>query len=67
MDQGLDIDIALLEEKIRQAVQLCRRLRDENRDLRQRVSGLEGDRRALEEKIATARSRLEHLLQRIPE
>ncbi len=67
MDQGLDIDIALLEEKIRQAVQLCRRLRDENRDLRQRVSGLEGDRRALEEKIEAARSRLEHLLQRLPE
>ncbi len=67
MDQGLDIDIALLEEKIRQAVQLCRRLRDENRDLRQRVSGLEGDRRALEEKIEAARARLEHLLERMPE
>ncbi len=67
MDQGLDIDIALLEEKIRQAVKLCQRLRDENRDLRHQVSGLEGDRRALEERIEAARSRLEHLLERMPE
>ncbi len=67
MDPALDTDLALLEEKIRQAVQLCRRLREENRDLRQQISGLEVDRRALEEKIEAARSRLEHLLQRIPE
>ena len=67
MDPALDIDVALLEEKIRQTVQLCRRLRDENRDLRRQISGLEGDRRALDEKIEAARSRLEHLLQRIPE
>ena len=66
MDPALDIDIALLEEKIRQTVQLCRRLRDENRDLRRQISGLEGDRRALEEKVEAARSRLEQLLQRIP-
>ncbi len=67
MDPALDIDLALLEEKIRQTAQLCQRLRDENRDLRRRIAGLEGDRRVLEEKIEAARSRLEGLLQQIPE
>jgi len=60
-------DLASLEEKIRLTAELCQRLREENRSLRQRLALLEGDRRGLEEKIDGARSRLEHLLQRIPE
>jgi len=63
----MDIDLAPLEEKIRQAAQLCQRLRDENRDLRRQIADLEGDRRVLQEKIDGARSRLENLLQRMPE
>ena len=43
------------------------RLRDENRDLRLQIAALEHDRRNLSEKIDGARSRLEGLLQRIPE
>ncbi len=65
MDPALDMDITLLEEKIRQTVQLCRRLREENRDLRRQISGLEGERRALVQRVEAARSRLEQLLQRI--
>jgi cell division protein ZapB len=63
----MDTDLASLEEKIRQTAQLCQRLRDENRDLRRQIAHLEGTRRALEEKIEGARSRLENLLGRIPE
>ncbi len=63
----MDIELAALEEKIRQTAQLCRRLRDENRDLRQQLAELESDRKRLSEKIDGARDRLEGLLQRIPE
>jgi cell division protein ZapB len=63
----MDIELAALEEKIRQTTQLCRRLRDENRDLRQQLAELESDRKRLSEKINGARDRLEGLLQRIPE
>ena len=63
----MDAELAALEDKIRQATDLCRQLRDENRDLRRQLIALEGDRRQLSEKIEGARSRLEGLLQRIPE
>jgi len=63
----MDAELAALEDKIRQATNLCRRLRNENRDLRLQVAALEHDRRNLSEKIDVARSRLEGLLQRIPE
>ena len=63
----MDIELAALEEKIRQTTQLCRLLRDENRDLRQQLAELESDHKRLSEKIDGARDRLEGLLQRIPE
>ncbi len=63
----MDIELATLEEKIRQTTQLCRLLRDENRDLRQQLAELESDRKRLSAKIDGARDRLEGLLQRIPE
>lgn len=64
---AMDAEFATLEDKIRQAANLCRKLRDENRDLRQQLATLENDRRQLSEKIDGARNRLEGLLQRIPE
>jgi cell division protein ZapB len=67
MGAAMDTDLDSLEEKIRQTADLCRQLRDENRTLRERLALLEGDRRDLEQKIDGARTRLEHLLQRIPE
>ena len=63
----MDIELSALEDKIRQAMELCRRLRDENRQLRQQLADVESDRRQLSEKIDGARDRLEGLLQRIPE
>ena len=63
----MDAEFATLEDKIRQAANLCRKLRDENHDLRLQLASLENDRRHLSEKIDGARSRLEGLLQRIPE
>jgi len=63
----MESQLATLEEKIRQAAQLCQRLRDENRGLRQQLAALQGDRKQLAEKIDGARSRLENLLKQIPE
>jgi cell division protein ZapB len=63
----MDSQLATLEEKIRQAAQLCQRLRDENRGLRAQLASLQGDRKQLAEKIDGARSRLENLLKQIPE
>jgi cell division protein ZapB len=63
----MEMELSALEDKIRQAMELCRRLRDENRQLRQQLANAESDRRSLSEKIDGARDRLEGLLQRIPE
>ncbi|MGC2520680.1 MAG: hypothetical protein WA373_16410 [Burkholderiales bacterium] len=63
----MDAEFAALEEKIRQAAQLCQRLRDENRGLRQQLTTVLGDKKQLAEKIDGARTRLENLLKQIPD
>ena len=63
----MDAEISALEDKIRLATQLCRTLRDENRELRQQLADVESLRKKLSEKIDGACDRLEGLLQRIPE
>ena len=63
----MDAELVALEERIRQAVDLCQRLRGENNDLRQRVAQLQSENRQLVEKITAARERLEGLLEQIPE
>ena len=63
----MDAEIVALEERIRQAVDLCQRLRGENSDLRQRVAQLQNENRQLADKITSARERLEGLLEQIPE
>ena len=64
---SMDAELEALEERIRQAVDLCRRLRGENSDLRQRVAQLQNENRQLADKITSARERLEGLLEQIPE
>jgi cell division protein ZapB len=63
----MDAEFTALEEKVRQTALLCQRLREENRDLRDQLAALQGDRRLLAEKIDGARSRIENLLSQIPE
>jgi cell division protein ZapB len=64
---SMDAEMAALEERIRQAVDLCQRLRGENSDLRQRLAQLQSENRHLADKITSARERLEGLLEQIPE
>jgi cell division protein ZapB len=63
----MDAEMTALEERIRQAVDLCQRLRGENSDLRQRLAQLQSENRQLADKITSARERLEGLLEQIPE
>jgi cell division protein ZapB len=63
----MEPEFAALEERIRQAAELCRRLRAENSDLRQRVVQLQNENRHLAEKISGAQLRLEGLLEQIAE
>jgi cell division protein ZapB len=63
----MDAELSALEEKVRQAAELCQRLREENRTLRQQLSQLELDRERLTSKVEGARERLESLLRQIPE
>jgi cell division protein ZapB len=63
----MDVELATLEEKIREAAALCKQLREENRDLRSRLSTLTNDKSRLTEKVDGARLRLETLLKQIPE
>lgn len=63
----MDAELTALEEKIRQAAQLCQRLRLENRDLRQQMAALENEKRQLAERIDGARNHLENVLKQIPE
>ena len=64
---SMDAEMVALEERIRQAVGLCQRLRGENSDLRQRLAQLQSENRTLADKITSARERLEGLLEQIPE
>lgn len=63
----MDLELTGLEDRIRQAVELCQRLRVENGDLRQRIAQLQTENKRLAEKIVGARERLEGLLRLIPE
>ena len=60
-------DLTALEQKIEQFLAYCQSLRAENQALRSRVSGLEGERQLLTDKITTTRIRLEALMVKLPE
>ncbi len=63
----METELKSLEEKINQFVQLCRRLRSENIQLRQQLASATSENKHLSEKISTATIRLETLLTRLPE
>ena len=63
----VEADLNSLESKVTQFVALCERLRAENITLRQELAAARTDAKRLNEKIDGARSRVEQLLQRLPE
>lgn len=62
----MESEIQSLEERVRQAADLCKRLRAENVELRQRVASLENDNRRLQGKIEAAAERIEGLIREMP-
>ena len=63
----MEIELNALESKIRQLAQLCQNLRAENQKLRQQVAALGGDNKVLSERMIYARTRMESVLEKIPE
>jgi cell division protein ZapB len=63
----MDRELFALEERIEQFIALCQNLRAENQELRTRVAGLEVERNRLNEKIDEACTRLEGIMERVPE
>lgn len=56
-----------LENKVSQVASLCRSLRAENAQLRQQLAVTEAERRLLAERMEIARSRLQMLVEQLPE
>jgi cell division protein ZapB len=63
----MEADLKTLEDKIGQLVELTQRLRSDNRELRQQLAQAVSDNKRLSEKVDAARTRLEALLERLPE
>lgn len=63
----MDAELEALDDKIGQLIQLCQRLQVQNSDLRQKLAAAQGENKRLQEKIDTATTRLEALLEKIPE
>ena len=56
-----------LEQKIEQVLAMCAQLRSENHELRDRMAGLEQQKQALVSRAEAARTRLEALMEKLPE
>lgn len=63
----MDAEFASLEAKVAQFLSLCERLRAENRELREQLASAQNDARRLNERIDSARAKLEQLISRLPD
>jgi cell division protein ZapB len=63
----MDAEFDTLDGKIDQFLQLCQRLKSENRELRLQLVSAQNDVKLLEGKVDGAKTRLEALLRQMPE
>jgi len=63
----MEAELDSLEDKLKQFVSLCQRMREENHQLRQQLVVAQHENKQLEDKIGSATKRLEDILQQIPE
>ena len=63
----MDAEFDTLDGKIDQFLQLCQRLKSENRELRLQLVSAQDDVKLLQGKADGAKTRLEALLRQIPE
>lgn len=63
----MDKELAILEQKLEQLIQLVGVLRGENASMRERIAGLEVENRRLSSKVELAATRIESVLALLPE
>ncbi|MFH1044075.1 MAG: hypothetical protein V1796_03255 [Pseudomonadota bacterium] len=63
----MNAEFDTLDGKIEQFLQLCQRLKSENKELRLQLVSAQNDVKRLEDKVGGTKTRLEELLQQIPE
>ena len=63
----MESDLRALEERVGQLAAMARRLRADNVELRQALLSSQNAARTLREKVETASTRLQRLLERLPE
>ena len=63
----MEAELNSLDDKIKQLLELCQKLRKDNSALRQQLAKVQSDNKQLTEKIGAARGRLETLLEQVPE
>jgi len=63
----MEAELNALDEKVSQLAQLCQKLRKDNNQLRQQLAAALSESKRLAEKVNTAATRLEGLLNQIPD
>jgi cell division protein ZapB len=63
----MQTEMKSLEDKVEQIVEACIQLRTENTQLRQQLAAAQNDNKRLSDKIQGAHTRLETLLESVPE
>jgi cell division protein ZapB len=63
----MDAELKSLEQKINEVAEYCQRLRADNNQLRQQLASVLNENQRLGQKIDSATSRLENLLNQLPE
>jgi cell division protein ZapB len=63
----MDAEFDTLDGKIDQLLQLCQRLKSENKELRLQLASAKNEVKRLGDKVGGAKTRLETLLHQIPE
>lgn len=63
----MEAEFASLEAKVAQFVSLCERLRGENLALREELAAAQQEGHRLNERIDSAKARLEQLIARLPD
>jgi len=63
----MEAELNALDDKVTQLAQLCQKLRKDNSQLRQQLATAQSESKRLAEKVNTAKTRLEGLLNQIPD
>ncbi|WP_373973911.1 hypothetical protein NT239_09610 [Chitinibacter sp. SCUT-21] len=63
----MEAELGTLEEKVKQLADLCRHLRNENRELRQALLQANHDNLHLQQKLAGTKERVATILAKLPE